>query len=142
MRHARRNSAPPSRSRAIAALAALLLTSGLGVTAASAVPEDLGSSQAPVVDPPAESSFTDAGAEVTSGLQGAPDVQGQEQVVTGEEGSVETGSVETDAPSFSSSGDNAEAEASRLAIDAVGSDAIKTPRAGARTIGEECRTRT
>lgn len=40
MRHARRNSAPPSRSRAIAALAALLLTSGLGVTAAYATPSD------------------------------------------------------------------------------------------------------
>ena len=42
MRHARRTSAPPTRSRAIAALAALLLTSGIGVTAAYAVPADEG----------------------------------------------------------------------------------------------------
>ena len=41
MRHARRPAAPPTRSRAIAALAALLLTSGLGVTAAYAVPEGI-----------------------------------------------------------------------------------------------------
>lgn len=105
MRHARRTSAPPTRSRAIAALAALLLTSGIGVTAAYAVPADAGSTLDEVAElQSAASQGSESGTEVPGdGVNSdvpeadAPDAPFTVEVIEPTDGvEVEGGAVEGD----------------------------------------------
>lgn len=132
MRHARRTSAPPTRSRAIAALVALLLTSGIGVTAASAVPESipqdevagLQSGAAEVVVPGTEVPTEGVPGEGAAGEESTDAPFSVEVLEPAEDGEVESSEV-AELP---------EADVPEVAARGVGTQAVETPGLEAQSL--------